>query len=537
MYNRPAEIWAYDTQRGARKLRTFHEATGRLSAQLPLRLSYYGGGHYDSIVDAKHSDQLLLSVPGVAESLALSRVAERVALASSTSSLVNIARVNGSEASEEAALDLAVQMSRNDDNRFSWQDDIETCLSMSLEESYSKNNKLSQSSNEYVTKMSGDDNCKKSSACSEPSPQNDNLKGVKEESSKMEIFSSSSTSSSLLSHNGNDMNVDNNNDDNNAVSIAIQSDIVRIAVEESERDYIDSAMLSSIQGETQNIEEEEEEVMLRQVRLESLLESQAADARMIADTYGLDNEFKMSSILKSSAYEYDSLNSTFNGATAEAQGKGKGDGFEYNIETPSDVDLILKLSELSEEEALQLALRESAATSTPYSTAVRPNIYEYGSYGLRSPSSPYFESGVRGAQTGLAPVVLGPVQSATGDVQCQANIDSQGHKKTESETLQDAMRLYMKSVTSPAYPLSNPQNANINSTTTAISSSSSSSSSSYTVGINRGSVTNGDVLSSNGSMDANASAYGIGMIRTQAEEDEEEDEERELQRAIAESLK
>ena len=120
LYNRPAEIWAYDTQRGARKLRTFHEATGRMSTQPPLRLSYYGGGHYDSIIDAKHSDQLLLSVPGEAETLALTRVTERVALASSNSPLEEATRQSDRQATEEAAVDLAVQMSRVDNERFDW---------------------------------------------------------------------------------------------------------------------------------------------------------------------------------------------------------------------------------------------------------------------------------------------------------------------------------------------------------------------------------------------------------------------------------
>ena len=108
--------------------------------------------------------------------------------------------------------------------------------------------------------------------------------------------------------------------------------------------------------------------------------------------------------------------------------------------------------------------------------------------------------------------------------------------KTESETLQDAMRLYMKSVTSSTYPLANPQNANNNSTTTTSSTStSSSSSSSSTIGNSRETVADGDVLSSIGNR--NGTSYGNEIRRTQAEEDEEEDEERELQRAIAESLK
>jgi hypothetical protein len=80
LYNRPAEIWAYDPVRGAQKLRTFHEAggdgtlgvlgtLGNVGAQaMPaLRLSYYGGGHYDSIVSAGHAASVLREEPGVAE--------------------------------------------------------------------------------------------------------------------------------------------------------------------------------------------------------------------------------------------------------------------------------------------------------------------------------------------------------------------------------------------------------------------------------------------------------------------------------------
>ena len=50
LYDRPAEIWAYEAQHGARKLRTFHENCGESRQRPPMRLSYYGGGHYDSVV-------------------------------------------------------------------------------------------------------------------------------------------------------------------------------------------------------------------------------------------------------------------------------------------------------------------------------------------------------------------------------------------------------------------------------------------------------------------------------------------------------
>jgi OTU domain-containing protein 5 len=68
IYDRPAEIWAYDAQLGAKKLRTFHEASGFGTTATgtgtgagtgpptrpPMMLSYYGGGHYDSICRRGH---------------------------------------------------------------------------------------------------------------------------------------------------------------------------------------------------------------------------------------------------------------------------------------------------------------------------------------------------------------------------------------------------------------------------------------------------------------------------------------------------
>lgn len=67
---------------GAKTLRTFHEAAGSASGQLghrrpPMRLSYYGGGHYDSVSpinDSVHSE-----VPPVgAEVAAVGGAAESV---------------------------------------------------------------------------------------------------------------------------------------------------------------------------------------------------------------------------------------------------------------------------------------------------------------------------------------------------------------------------------------------------------------------------------------------------------------------------
>lgn len=52
VYNRPAEIWAFDPHVGARLLRMFNSARADAAADTrpPIRVSYYGGGHYDRCV-------------------------------------------------------------------------------------------------------------------------------------------------------------------------------------------------------------------------------------------------------------------------------------------------------------------------------------------------------------------------------------------------------------------------------------------------------------------------------------------------------
>mmetsp|Transcript_16825 Transcript_16825/g.24904 ORF Transcript_16825/g.24904 Transcript_16825/m.24904 type:complete len:587 (-) Transcript_16825:33-1793(-) len=78
IYDCTAEIWAYDAREGAKMLRTFHEAQGDLSTNHRImRLSYYGGGHYDSIVksDLVNSFHLFClypkTKPGSKENLAI----------------------------------------------------------------------------------------------------------------------------------------------------------------------------------------------------------------------------------------------------------------------------------------------------------------------------------------------------------------------------------------------------------------------------------------------------------------------------------
>jgi OTU domain-containing protein 5 len=50
LYDRPAEIWAYDSNLGAKKLRTFHKPVAFESfMKPPMRLSFYGGNLLTSI--------------------------------------------------------------------------------------------------------------------------------------------------------------------------------------------------------------------------------------------------------------------------------------------------------------------------------------------------------------------------------------------------------------------------------------------------------------------------------------------------------
>ncbi|KAL4160265.1 hypothetical protein PRNP1_000836 [Phytophthora ramorum] len=64
LYDRPAEVFAYDPAEGFRKLRCFHENSALSRSRPPIRLSYYGGGHYDSLVGPDHETNLIRETPG-----------------------------------------------------------------------------------------------------------------------------------------------------------------------------------------------------------------------------------------------------------------------------------------------------------------------------------------------------------------------------------------------------------------------------------------------------------------------------------------
>lgn len=137
LYDRPAEIWAYDPTLGAKKLRTFHEAAG--SSHLPpIRVSYYGGGHYDSIVPIVGCSQYaplsyLTTVPGAAEDRSIQRLRHRLEVHSSGDARFRITSSTSAIESEEAAVELAVQRSRQDLAEWGDQDLQQTLMVSALE--------------------------------------------------------------------------------------------------------------------------------------------------------------------------------------------------------------------------------------------------------------------------------------------------------------------------------------------------------------------------------------------------------------------
>jgi OTU domain-containing protein 5 len=245
LYNRPADIWAYDCNNGASKLRTFHEAISNYSNNNSsinispvIRLSYYGGGHYDSVVDNQQNNRNILhSEPGVLENEVIANLIE----SRRNSSVVEAKQESDRAATDRAALEIAIQNSRYD-NLCRADEDLESCLLVSLKSKSNdyKDSKHIDSNNEY--------------------------KSI-------------------------------NNDIN-----ATQTSILQNSTEQSEREFIETATISSLNSESKLTEEE----LLDQARLESL------------------KDYKIS-----------------------------------NYGDDSDIDMALKLSELSEEQALELAMNQS----------------------------------------------------------------------------------------------------------------------------------------------------------------------------------
>ena len=131
IYARPIEIWAYDSAAGARKLRTFHE-TSVFKSRPAMRLSYYGGGHYDSIVSADSEASLLQTAPGVAEDLRLlMQSSQRASICESSSSSDSVSRTEGRDL-ESAELAAVLRESRLEVEKWG-ADDLQRCLALSLQ--------------------------------------------------------------------------------------------------------------------------------------------------------------------------------------------------------------------------------------------------------------------------------------------------------------------------------------------------------------------------------------------------------------------
>jgi OTU domain-containing protein 5 len=76
IYNRPAHLWQYDEDGGAR---LSPSSIQRVDGGAPMLLSYYGGGHYDSITSSDSAQHHLRTEPGVHERTQVNLAAMRVA--------------------------------------------------------------------------------------------------------------------------------------------------------------------------------------------------------------------------------------------------------------------------------------------------------------------------------------------------------------------------------------------------------------------------------------------------------------------------
>ena len=150
IYNRPAEIFAYDAEVGARRLRVFHGGGGGGSGdsttltladrsvavggagqhptatvahahfRQPIRLSYFGGGHYDSVEGPGWRHNLLstsaASPPGTLEAAQIAAARARAAAAppgaEEASFMAASLQASDAAATEAATLAAALRLSR-----------------------------------------------------------------------------------------------------------------------------------------------------------------------------------------------------------------------------------------------------------------------------------------------------------------------------------------------------------------------------------------------------------------------------------------
>jgi hypothetical protein len=105
MYRRPVHIFQYHPQHGARMLRRVQ--TAQQEGLEPMRLSFFGGGHYDSVERDDHRTRVLSESPGTIEARAL---ASARATAASQSQSGDSRRGDGPE--DASIMEMALRASR-----------------------------------------------------------------------------------------------------------------------------------------------------------------------------------------------------------------------------------------------------------------------------------------------------------------------------------------------------------------------------------------------------------------------------------------
>lgn len=212
-----------------------------------IRLSYYGGGHYDSIVNLHHNLDLIRKVPGEVEDTNIARAAHRRALARNSSAAGTVEQLSDREATEQATLDLVLQESRNAYINQGY-DDLESCLMLSL-----------QTAPGHLSPRYG--------GLSRENSTRGRLPPLLKEGSDSDMrilhgFPGHGTSSASGSAAGSSSFTGGNADssavpmgagsalDVEADLIATQGDILRTVQEQSERDFVDRAILLSSLSDT-----------------------------------------------------------------------------------------------------------------------------------------------------------------------------------------------------------------------------------------------------------------------------------------------
>jgi hypothetical protein len=293
-----------------------------------MKLSYYGGGHYDSIVDAYYRSNLLNVRPGVVEEAALARAKsntrsrstnqasqsssnghiptalsgpmEKQGYVSSNRDLEDVKQVSDIEETDRSALDLAIQISRSEQHLGWAVEDLDTSLLIAL--GLDKSNKMCVS-NDYKAES----------------------KGLSESPSKVKLDGK------------NDMQLTGEalHDTVNDIA-AVQRDILQTVAQESELEYLDKAIISSVADS-----DDADAKIIEEAKLESL---KAFD--------GMSEE----EILERARQE--SLKDGKVLSEDEILEKARLESLK-DLKMDPEVQLALNYAELDEEQLLRLAIEQS----------------------------------------------------------------------------------------------------------------------------------------------------------------------------------